>query len=342
MKICLLGGSGSGKTTYIMLLYGYFISKGLIKWVELENLPRGYDVVKMLENVKPYQLPIGGLASKIMKTIKETWLSGRGAPKSIGVTECALEMNVPVYSKPGRFNKVRLYFPDPAGDAFEYLPEILEGIDIDDPLNVREIRAKLINILREKKRTDPQLAEPALKVLTQKDYDGILLFVDPNLDPKVILDNTFLSAVILQLLLVEQRKKPAVEIIFPKSIYRKLISKRDIEIATYDFESFKEIVYTKAIDTLKEKYTYLFRIIQRFFCYEKRIRFAGAFCYDAFVSSKLIEKKDRGEEIAPDLKDGSIKSFNFLLPLCHLVHVINNANSPINYQGLITSICEEE
>lgn len=341
-----MGRSGSGKTTYIILLLGYLISKAKIKHRELKNIGHINDIYR---KIRLSRVALAGDSTrKIAAIIQDRWMRGEYTPKTVNISNYSLQMKMPIYSNKNlkKFYTIDLYFPDPTGEALEYIQKLLEGIEVEDPLRFERVKRTVINKLDEERRKGNHWADIAYYVLTQQDYDGILLFIDP--DTSNLYDNIILSTNLLILVLTGQRRKTAVEIMFSKSLYRGAFRKAYLEEISNDLKKYKEYAFDNALQKLSDEYDYLHSIIQSLLCDEKKIRFAGAFFYDAFIHSKKVEKIGEGdekrEEIAPipvESESGEkyIESFNFLLPLYHLIHVINDARSPILYQDIYQKVC---
>lgn len=333
IKIAILGTPGSGKRTYLSLLYGHLVAKQMIRYIELKNVKHIREHLDLFRLSK-VQVTDRMISQNSVKRVFDFLFFNK--PLVIRSQDLinSLEFEVPLYEKPKKFYTITIiidYF-EPLYEISEHIHNILSITDVDaESSDIKEIWQQIVHVLKKRAEQGDKWAENALKLLNYyTELDGLILFIDPN--PKNILSNIFTLSTILYLLLARIKRKPAIEIIFSKAIYYGLFKKENLSDIENDLEDYKKLSFDKALWNLMEKYTYLMFLIQSLLCKEKRIKFAGAFYYDAFAN--IV----KGSEISDD-RHQYIESFNLLMPIYHLGHVIKNKKSPIDYKKVIKEIC---
>ena len=156
MKLALIGLSGSGKTTYLILLHGMIADRD--RFIPIE--PALPDIKKMLRRFRFLEMAAEGVysASFLLNQINKTWMVGKGTMKTIThgqLKRYLMRISVPIYrnEKAPPINVV-MDILDPTGDALTLLERVFERVDSELGLDPRRTREAVINELEKRVKTE--------------------------------------------------------------------------------------------------------------------------------------------------------------------------------------------
>jgi len=337
MKLGMVGLRGVGKTSYIVLLSGLITDSTRIRALDPKGDP---DFERVINRFEIVDVRVRGAYSimEIMELIEGYWMKGKEIPGTLPTGELKryhMKVRVPVYRKEDLYETVSFDMPDPAGESLESLYKILNEMDTSDKLfDDRQLREEVLNRINTILQSEPsnyvylQLRD----LIKPTDYDGFLIFIEPNQNLK---DQALLYA-LLKVLFSAQKKKFTISIIFSKSIaYGRIrLSKENLERLTLDI--FQEHLFKDAFTYLRNSYTLIYQLIRRLVCEGRRAKFAGAFFYDAFIDAKGNVPEPKWDKRLGVL---FIRTLSPFLPLIHAVHVHMGRPSPLPYRDIRNMLC---
>ncbi|MEQ9716370.1 MAG: hypothetical protein ABGF52_12685, partial [Candidatus Asgardarchaeum sp.] len=233
MKIGFVGLPRSGKTTYALLLAGLVADSSRFLIME-PNVPIDLEI---LRDFKIIEIDIMGRTSifSILNYIKNFWFEGRGTERTLPdrpqLDRHHVTLRVPIYRKRKTID-IKLDIPDPSGEALRRLKDFLDQVEKDRERshekikNIKDLRNQFMQVLeRAINSSDTGIRNRAgqiLELIKPDDYDGIVVFIDPQEDP---FDVQPLLYATLKILLAGQKKRPVIIIIFSKIFACKYLSK---------------------------------------------------------------------------------------------------------------------
>lgn len=338
MKLGLVGLAGSGKTTYLVLLNGMFadMSKILVKEPtdvrEIERLILDFEISDV-EFVGKFSV------REILKYIQDYWMKGMPldkTPSTGDLRRYRMWVKVPIFRKKNSYKKVLLDIPDPSGETLKLLSDIFRKIEKTDPREIfdpNRIRKYVLYELEGLGRSDPDAkwAKQVYDLIKPTDYDGFLIFIDPD-RAKTFEAQSYLYP-LLYILLGAQRKTITVSVIFSKSLAREVAD--TVILDDLKTKKYEEYVYDRAFEYFKRHYGLIYGLFKKLVCEEGKARFAGTFFYDAFIGADGDIPKPKFDRFGVPY----LESFSPLLPLIHTIHVHYKLESPLPYKGLKDKLC---
>jgi len=330
IKIGLLGASESGKTAYLVMLNNSLISKKLIRSIEPDGV-----ISSWLNQFKITMFPLSGFYTlkRLHKALND-WIKGVPPPVTISLFQEKFSALLPIYKKSKKLEELDIFIYDTPGAITHIFNETLNDLKLSPNEKPKKVMKAFYEKLQGLKKYREGATRILEKLVMEENYDVLFIVIDPDESNVAEVDKLLFSELFF-LLPFQKNKNLTVTVLFSKSIYRGLIPKDVLTNMTLD--TYLQYSFSTAVAYLSGNYPETYKLLWDWACKKKKIRFGGAFCYDAFVEA--TEDGTAPKLIVDESKNQYFHTFGLLFPFLNSIHISKKKKAPLSHDAIKKVMC---